>query len=149
MCCRTRWQCYIRFPYRQFLYHQPSKNQRLWLCFARQQTKARNPDYVGGPAKAGFGEKLEKKNLSSMSSSKSWGPQAAFLNQHYDNSWCSVGSPGDPGCGRSRGSICHHNRQETGGATEDLHQTMLCCNITIKPCATAQAGTPLVKMWYW
>ncbi len=36
------------------------KHQRLWLCFTRQQTKAKNPDYVGRPAKAGFGEKLKK-----------------------------------------------------------------------------------------
>lgn len=36
------------------------KHQRLWLCFTRQQTKAKNPDYVGRPAKADFGEKLKK-----------------------------------------------------------------------------------------
>lgn len=37
-----------------------SKHQCLWLCFTRQQTKAKNPDYFGRPAKAGFGEKLKK-----------------------------------------------------------------------------------------
>lgn len=40
--------------------HQAPKHQRLRLCFTRQQTKAKNPDYVGRPAKAGFGEKLKK-----------------------------------------------------------------------------------------
>lgn len=36
------------------------KHQRLRLYLARQQTKAKNPDYVGRAAKAGFGEKLKK-----------------------------------------------------------------------------------------
>lgn len=36
------------------------KHQLLWLCFTRQQTKAKNPDYFGRRAKAGFGEKLKK-----------------------------------------------------------------------------------------
>lgn len=42
-------------------------------CFTRQQTTAKNPDYACRPAKAGFGEKLEKKNLSSTSPSKELG----------------------------------------------------------------------------
>ncbi|KAI3358500.1 hypothetical protein L3Q82_014918 [Scortum barcoo] len=81
----------------------------------RQQAKAKNPDYVGRPAKAGFGEKLGKKKLSSMSPSKSWGPQAAFLDRHYDNCRCSMGSRVDPACCCCccfRGSIFHHDDPE-------------------------------------
>lgn len=53
--------------------------------------------------------KAEKKKLSSMSSSKSEGPQTAFLKQHYDNSWCSMGSRVEPGCSCCRDSIFHHD----------------------------------------
>lgn len=56
------------------------------------------------------------KKLSSMSSSKSWGPQAAFLNRHYDNSWCSMASRVDPACSCCRGSIFHHNNSGGKGS---------------------------------
>ena len=53
----TLFQVYWKTTWRD---HQAPKHQRLRLCFTRQQTKAKNPDYVGRPAKAGFGEKLKK-----------------------------------------------------------------------------------------
>lgn len=86
------------------------------------------------------------KKLSSMSSSKSCGPQAAFLHQHYDNSWYSMGSRVDPGWSCCRGSIFHHNnwgdeRSHEGSPSDRLvghmgYKVMGYCNhITFKSMA--------------
>lgn len=75
-------------------------NNTVYVCLARQLTKAKNPDYAEDfPRQAlvkNLEEEEEKRSCPVCSSSKRRGPQAAFLGWHYDNSRCSMGSRVQP-----------------------------------------------------
>lgn len=108
--------------YAKLLKSKNLKHQYLWLGFTRQPTMAKNPDYVGRPAKASFDEKLKKK-LSSMSSSKRWGLQAAFLKPAL---WQLLILDGTSSGACCRGSIFHlddaADKKPHDGSTSDT-----CC----------------------